>query len=588
MEGVTFKPDSFTLQLLEQEDYNTVRIQIGNGVFKGNTSYVLSYDGTGTLTDRSPSRVAVPSWNYFNITNYSQYEQVQIAAAQVPIALPSTLVLMFNGSVHNIDISKIHFSSLSSTAKIKTLVSPLPPASATTCELTLDTVVQASAQNLKVALEEGAALDDLGQSVMPAANFNVVNYYGGDDTVIPSKASVNSDGRTLEVMMNAAVSVGGQVSGEGNPGGWAVHIGGHTYTDIVRWSLSDGTFTFILAEVIYRDDANLFIMYNGSGGVEGPNGIIVTAFTVPVVNGSQQKGIAVGGLGRNLAVLILGANISGSYDLNHVLSVIHDTIAHGNINNIGVGDYFDAPISSTIPFKVASYLGQGQITMYSNVDMIDGATVSHGKYMRWMVVGIDSFLNLNGNTKHHIVFQTQNVLTGVSTGSPSEGVNFAGPMSMNDTAVNTTGYNTSKLRTYLLENMMTGLKGIGFPFESVSWLYAPARRISKGGSVESPGYDMLSDLLFIPTAYEMVGANTLANTHSEVGFYQGRLGYYGEASSLIKYGFSTVNVSPISYWLSTPTASNATSFVGISGTGVLNSNNANSTIGVAPCFCISE
>jgi hypothetical protein len=51
------------------------------------------------------------------------------------------------------------------------------------------------------------------------------------------------------------------------------------------------------------------------------------------------------------------------------------------------------------------------------------------------------------------------------------------------------------------------------------------RKVSKGGTFPT-GYDTITDKVFLPTEYEMFGANTFSDATQEVGTYQGRLEYY--------------------------------------------------------------
>jgi hypothetical protein len=200
----------------------------------------------------------------------------------------------------------------------------------------------------------------------------------------------------------------------------------------------------------------------------------------------------------------------------------------------------------------------------------------HGYYMEWVIAGKNAWKGKNGNTFDHVAMHSRNVL-GYSGETNADG------HYMNASNDNTTGYLNCKMRQYLLNNMLPALKALGIPFEE-SWMKAPARKVSKGGTASDPGSDVISDKLFLPTEYEMLGSHTYSNSNAEAAADQGRLGYYNSNERRIKYNKDNeVRI----YWEASPYSGNSTTFCSISSSGSAYSNYASYVRGIAPAFCVA-
>jgi hypothetical protein len=185
----------------------------------------------------------------------------------------------------------------------------------------------------------------------------------------------------------------------------------------------------------------------------------------------------------------------------------------------------------------------------------------HGKLLRLIVVGINSFnqhgtFTGNGNNTPHMVFQFQNIPTGHTLAGGPENTYAE------------IRYYTSQVRNYLIYNFLPGLIEAGVP-DDVLW--APSRRVAN--KVEgATGADIITDKLWLPTEWEMFGSTIISNGTWENAGNQGRLAYYANNESRVKYtelecyspyyreergspeqlAYWYTSVQTMSYWLASP------------------------------------
>jgi hypothetical protein len=216
---------------------------------------------------------------------------------------------------------------------------------------------------------------------------------------------------------------------------------------------------------------------------------------------------------------------------------------------IRLGDYNDLP-SLTI----------GSEPVINDVDLSP-----HGRLLRLMVVGINSFNGINSNNTPHVVFQFQN--------TPVE-------HNMNNTDTNTGGYKASAMQGYIMGGFLTGLKAAtGLTGEM---LWGPTRKVSKGGSPEV-GTDDITDTLWLPTEWEMLGERKKSSETYEPSEGQARLEYYDNATKRKKYNSANDNSV---YWLASPDSSSAANFAIVNYNGNVDYCYASFVAGCAPAFCV--
>ncbi|MDR0732030.1 MAG: DUF6273 domain-containing protein [Treponema sp.] len=248
----------------------------------------------------------------------------------------------------------------------------------------------------------------------------------------------------------------------------------------------------------------------------------------------------------------------------------------GNPRGLRAGDYYDFPRLSIASDGVAAAVAG------NNTFMDDGTGI-----FRVVVVGINSFKGINGNSESHIVFQFRNA---------------AVSRRMNRTATNTGGYAGSELRAYLNGYFLPGLIASGVPQDL---LWNPVRVLAKGG--DETGTDTLADYLWLPSALEadalrlneLLGRavnNAYLVREGETRANQALLEYYGSvedadsAKSLLNRRNMAGN-SGITWWLGSA-GSGTSSFAafGSRRTNVFdpefNTSSATGHYGILPAFCV--
>jgi hypothetical protein len=437
--------------------------------------------------------------------------------------------------------------------------------------LQLDEPVDATETAIKLSMQAGGAADDMGQAVAAYSNVSVTNNsshtaIGVNSAVIPSNAP-----DTLQVIMEGAVKINNAVSGTSAPAGWSLSGADQT---LGAWAISDGTITFQLSGNVVSSKTPS-VSYDGSDATfkAVATGDTIAAFTQAVTNNSTDSGgIPTGTSARNLGVIVLGHDPVSAAEVTQVFTMIHNTVAGGNVSNFVDGDYVNGYISSGTPFTVAAgYDSGGAISMTSNPDL--GA---HGKYMQWVIVAKNPWKGKNGNTYDHVGIQSRNVL-GYSGETNADG------HYMEATNINTNGYAGCKMRQYILNNVIPALKNLGIPFDE-DWMMAPARLVSKGGSASNPGADTVQDKLFLATEQEMTGANTYSNANAEAAASQGRFTYYDSNEKRIKYNKD--NAARV-YWEASPYSGTSSYFCTVYTDGSAYASLANIAYGFAPAFCVA-
>jgi hypothetical protein len=182
-----------------------------------------------------------------------------------------------------------------------------------------------------------------------------------------------------------------------------------------------------------------------------------------------------------------------------------------------------------------------------------GSDITNVANLKVKVVGINPYKDINSNgADSHVVFQFEDVVTTRRMYSDAP-----------------TTYAASEMHTYLTVNFLTGLIAAGVPNDALG-----AINRNVGGSI-------LTASVFLPTEYEVFGANTYAASESN----QGRLSAYQNNPNRKKLLYGTSTGTP--WWLASLRNSGPTFFCNInSGGGAAFFNNDTDYCGVAPAFCI--
>jgi hypothetical protein len=282
---------------------------------------------------------------------------------------------------------------------------------------------------------------------------------------------------------------------------------------------------------------------------------------------------------------------TGKAGVTATFNALSDYIRAGGLSTdpdrVQHGDWIDLEGG----ISVAAYEGVGGFT-YTAAEATQAMTVSYGSegssdmvrdqpigaLCRLIVVGINSFNGKNDNAVPHMVFQFQHVpIT---------------PRRMNQTETNKDGYAGSEIRKYLTPvtgadgsgAFLTGLENAGVPRDK---LWAPKRVVSvKNG----PG--VISDLLWLPTVWEMSGSSGGSVKEDETKENQARLEYYTSNAKRKKYSKSKTGYPKITtskgrdYWLASPYTGDLSLFCFIGDDGGNYDSVGDVAAGCAPAFCI--
>ncbi|MDR1363146.1 MAG: DUF6273 domain-containing protein, partial [Spirochaetaceae bacterium] len=281
--------------------------------------------------------------------------------------------------------------------------------------------------------------------------------------------------------------------------------------------------------------------------------------------------------------------VTGTAGVAAAFNELHAYIQKGGLagtgNVIKTGDWIDLEGGLAVDaYGTGSNTGGFSHDAAKAVEAVKNEGKPWGTLCRLIVVGLNSFNNINGNNTPHVVFQFQNI-----------------PVlrRMNPSNDSTGGYASSEMRTYLTGNFLTGLKNAGVP-EGVLW--GPGRALSKGKN--GTGAAPVSDKLWLPTEREMFGPEIYFSPNGETADNQARLAYYTDDYSRHKawYGDSSgyypdmkkifangmdLGGAGMIYWMGSAYFSGSASFCMVNRGGMTSYESASSVIGVAPAFCVN-
>jgi hypothetical protein len=256
----------------------------------------------------------------------------------------------------------------------------------------------------------------------------------------------------------------------------------------------------------------------------------------------------------------------GTTGVTETFNALHNLITSPSTDDkftdiIQLGDWVDLPSLHVTgyPDDIADH---GKIAIANNTTW-DG---NHGELLRLIVVGKNSFNNINGNgTTPHVVFQFQNV---------------PGTHRMEETDTNQNGYLGSEMRTYLVDKFLTGLINAGVP-DAVLW--TPSRRVPNKGEGATAA-DTITDKLWLPTNWEMFGAGAEGSADPTYETANNQASFADFYSFPLNRKYNALNDEG-AYWLASPCFYLTRGFCYSSG-GSIAFFGAQTALSVAPAFCV--
>jgi len=325
------------------------------------------------------------------------------------------------------------------------------------------------------------------------------------------------------------------------------------------WNVSPGTQYF---EVSAGDHNYIIRVINLSGSVIAAVTIGDTTY-LPVIVPAPATGNTTP---RNLAQLLLGREVNSASDVNAIIMAVSKTIRKGKINNLLIGDFFGL---KSINISAGNDTGGA---FFATLTDISG----HGRNLDFVIVAKNAYSNKNYNATPHVIFHSRNVLSAMT--SESLGGHY-----MNSTSTNAGGYAASKGRAYIMNQVKNALGESGVPVNDLTVILPLSRRVANGGSSAS-GADSIVDNVFLPTEFEIFGANSGSSSIHEGSATQAYFSeYYNTNASRVKY---RANGSAVVWWLASPVAAESSYFCFVDNGGSSGNGGAGNEFGIAPAFSV--
>ena len=159
--------------------------------------------------------------------------------------------------------------------------------------------------------------------------------------------------------------------------------------------------------------------------------------------------------------------------------------------------------------------------------------------------------------------------------------------SMNSSATNSGGWNSSQMRTKICGTSLSNYSGTIIAIIPAA-LRAVLKSVTKytnntGNSSAASAVTATTDYFFLLSEYEVFGSATYANSNE--ASKQAQYSYYSAGNSKVKYNNSATSTA-VYWWLRSPCANSSASFVNVSTAGTVSFDKAYYSRGFAPGFCV--
>ena len=159
--------------------------------------------------------------------------------------------------------------------------------------------------------------------------------------------------------------------------------------------------------------------------------------------------------------------------------------------------------------------------------------------------------------------------------------------SMNSSATNSGGWNSSQMRTKICGTSLSNYSGTIIAIIPAA-LRAVLKSVTKytnntGNSSAASAVTATTDYFFLLSEYEVFGSATYANSNE--ASKQAQYSYYSAGNSKVKYNNSATSTA-VYWWLRSPYYISSASFVNVSNAGEVSFDNAHCSRGFAPGFCV--
>lgn len=166
-------------------------------------------------------------------------------------------------------------------------------------------------------------------------------------------------------------------------------------------------------------------------------------------------------------------------------------------------------------------------------------------------------------------------------------VSATGYFSMNSSATNSGGWNSSQMRTKICGTSLASYSGTIIAVIPAA-LRAIIKSVTKytdntGASSDASAVTATTDYFFLLAEYEVFG--TISRGNPNESSKQAQYSYYSAGNSKVKYNHSATSTAVV-WWLRSPFAGSSTYFTLVIPDGAVSNDNAHYSIGFAPGFCV--
>lgn len=208
------------------------------------------------------------------------------------------------------------------------------------------------------------------------------------------------------------------------------------------------------------------------------------------------------------------------------------------------------------------------------------------------IIGFNHNASVEGTNRIHFQLAKTALSGGTDVclcdSSYNSAVSTTGYFSMNSSRTNSGGWASSQMRTNICGTSLSSYSGTMIAVIPAA-LRAVLKSVTKytdntgGGSTAASAVTATTDYFFLLSEFEVFGSISYGNTNEKNK--QAQYAYYSAGNSKIKYKHDGTSTAAF-WWLRSPRASNSRFFVFVVTDGTVSYDNADSSLGFAPGFCV--
>ena len=410
------------------------------------------------------------------------------------------------------------------------------------------------------------------QAIQTGPELQIIVTVTSGATVTATKGSLSVSGTSVNGTCTLIVPETGTWSVSATLGGQTSNTKNITFTDRYTTSL-----TFFSATITVTVDSGASVtLKKGGTTIDTKTSTGTVVFTVHET-GSYTVEATKNGQTTSGSVNVVSGTTSYSLTLSFVSSTLNNNewSVIKSVSDAGQG---------------ANYWSIGdrkEVTLNGTVGHL---TLSNYKTYAF-IIGFNHNASLEGSNRIHF----QLAKTALSGGTDvalcdskyNSKVSATGYFSMNSSATNSGGWNSSQMRTKICGTSLSSYSGTIIAVIPAA-LRAVLKSVTKytdntGNSSAASAVTATTDYFFLLSEYEVFGAISRGNKNESSK--QEQYSYYSAGNSKVKYNHSATSTA-VRWWLRSPYASNSTSFVNVASGGTVSNVSAYYSRGFAPGFCV--